>query len=274
MKNKLIYHGLLYTKQIRNAENITLAVILLFNYYLINDINHQGVDDMNCAGNGRVVCNYCGEDIASDSKRCPYCGSVLKRENSSENDDVKLGDYGKNDSQIQDTDRLKSNFDDPVGNDIYGTSFNNEEKVYEPKSNDSFPEANANSQAFGERENPVNEYDSERSYTQQPQETKPVQATTIDNVARQQGEARRSSLKQSDHARPSINNALKVLCTSACSLVLGLGQLIGVIIAIVCMNSEGDTDKRSFGLALLVNCIIIFVFWCFACCIAVAVFGD
>lgn len=228
---------------------------------------------MNCAGNGRIVCNYCGEDIASDVKRCPYCGSVLRIDNSNEIDEVKSGNLGDSDSQTQDINRTKSTFDDPVGNDNYGRDFRNEEKVYETQSDKGLPETNVNNQVFGESEKSVNQYDSERSYTQPPQEAKPVQEASIGNAARQQiGTG--SALRQSDNRKPSISNAMKVFCTSACTIVPGLGQLIGIIIAIVCMNSEGDTDKRSFGLALLVNCIIVFVFMCIACCILVAVAGT
>lgn len=66
-----------------------------------------------------------------------------------------------------------------------------------------------------------------------------------------------------------LSNALKVFLTAICVLVPGLGQLAGIIIAIVFMNSEENADKRSFGLALLVASLIVFVLACLLSCLMV-----
>lgn len=58
--------------------------------------------------------------------------------------------------------------------------------------------------------------------------------------------------------RNTLSNNMKVFLTVITSLVPGLGQIVGIIIAIIFMNSENDLDKRSFGVALLVSSIIIF----------------
>ena len=67
---------------------------------------------------------------------------------------------------------------------------------------------------------------------------------------------------------------MKVFITTICNLVPGIGQLVGVIIAIVFMNTEGDTDKRSFGLALLVSSIVVFVLWSISCCTLGIIIAD
>lgn len=52
---------------------------------------------------------------------------------------------------------------------------------------------------------------------------------------------------------------MKVFMVTLSNLVPGIGQLFGVISSIVFMNTEGDTDRKSFGTALLVSSVISFV---------------
>lgn len=62
-----------------------------------------------------------------------------------------------------------------------------------------------------------------------------------------------------------LSNGLKVFLTAIFILIPGIGQLAGIITAIVFMNSEGDSDRKSFGVALLVLSLILFVFACIGC---------
>lgn len=57
----------------------------------------------------------------------------------------------------------------------------------------------------------------------------------------------------------SIPNGMKVLLSVICAVVPGLGQLICLILAIIFINTEGDEDKSSFGIALLVASLVLFV---------------
>jgi len=66
-----------------------------------------------------------------------------------------------------------------------------------------------------------------------------------------------------------LSNALKVFLTVLFTVIPGFGQLAGIITAIVFMGSEDDEDKRSFGVALLVACIVIFAFACIGCFVAI-----
>jgi len=56
-----------------------------------------------------------------------------------------------------------------------------------------------------------------------------------------------------------------VFLTVLFTLLPGIGQLAGIITAIVFMNADGDKDRKSFGVALLVACLILFVFACIGC---------
>jgi hypothetical protein len=40
------------------------------------------------------------------------------------------------------------------------------------------------------------------------------------------------------------------------------------------MNNEDDTDKRSFGVALLVSSIVVFVLWSISCCVLAIALSD
>ncbi|MDP4182139.1 MAG: hypothetical protein Q8942_13745 [Bacillota bacterium] len=56
-----------------------------------------------------------------------------------------------------------------------------------------------------------------------------------------------------------LSNKMKVLLTTVSAFVPWLGQLIGLIAAIVFMNYEDDEDRKSFGRALLVSSLIVFL---------------
>lgn len=62
-----------------------------------------------------------------------------------------------------------------------------------------------------------------------------------------------------------LGNSLKVLFTVICTIIPGFGQLAGVIIGILFMNSEDEksgADKKSFGLALIIASIVVFILTC------------
>jgi hypothetical protein len=55
-----------------------------------------------------------------------------------------------------------------------------------------------------------------------------------------------------------LSNQKKVYTTAFCSIVPGLGQIIGAIAGIAYMNEE-DEDMRSFGMALLAVSVVVFI---------------
>lgn len=59
-----------------------------------------------------------------------------------------------------------------------------------------------------------------------------------------------------------LSNGAKVFLSVMAAVIPGLGQVAGVIFAIIFMNDENDEDKRSFGAALLVASLAVFVTMC------------
>jgi hypothetical protein len=72
-------------------------------------------------------------------------------------------------------------------------------------------------------------------------------------------------------SRRPISNGMKVFLTVMSSIIPGLGQIIGVIIAIILISSDNDQDRRSFGVALLIASVVIFVVACIIFFLAVMV---
>ncbi|RCX10522.1 hypothetical protein DFR58_12821 [Anaerobacterium chartisolvens] len=74
-----------------------------------------------------------------------------------------------------------------------------------------------------------------------------------------------------------LSNGMKVFLTVLTSVVPGIGQITGLIVAIVFMNSDGakhGEDKRSFGLALLIASLVMFILSCITCFILALAFSD
>jgi len=75
--------------------------------------------------------------------------------------------------------------------------------------------------------------------------------------------------KPSQGSGNGLSNGMKVLLTVIFTIIPGFGQLAGIITAIIFMNSEDDEDKKSFGVAILVASLIMFVLACIGCFIAI-----
>ncbi len=82
------------------------------------------------------------------------------------------------------------------------------------------------------------------------------------------------TIKVGTDMRSPLSNGMKVFLTVICTIIPGIGQLAGIITAIVFMNSEDDSDRKSFGVALLVASLIMFVFACIGCFILVIAFSS
>lgn len=255
---------------------------------------------MSSFGNGRSVCNFCGEEISIDATRCPYCGSILSR-GSLLNNELRSEGVEGDDSSNRNSDPHSSKglFDNSINADISAKDFINEEKVNEKIDNlldDALKGGSFNERAglfddnnddiieesietepeiddqpnFYTQPNVDSQPDTEditRSSSQMPQDFLSMHRAAPNNPKPQHVPPVRRTPNSTGYDKPSLSNAMKVFLTSLSALVPGLGQLVGAIIAIVYMNSEGDADKRSFGVALLVNSIIIFVLWAILCCV-------
>lgn len=62
-----------------------------------------------------------------------------------------------------------------------------------------------------------------------------------------------------------ISNWTKVILTAIACIIPGIGQIIGIILGLLYVSSDTNSDKRSFGAALLTVSIIAFtiisIFW-------------
>ncbi len=136
-------------------------------------------------------CEFCGEEIDSTSKRCPYCGSLLKEEHGNEYVEAPLIPAGHQ--------------------EIEQGSHDVENKEYQPA---------------------------------------PVSVP-----------------------RP-LGNAIKVLF-SIIAVIPGIGQLTGIIASIIFMSDDRDTDRKSFGKALLAASLILFAIWGMCCVLfSLAAIGE
>ncbi|MCX7708559.1 MAG: hypothetical protein N2484_01790 [Clostridia bacterium] len=180
-------------------------------------------------------CSFCGEDIRSDLRRCPYCGSLLE---------VKV-------------DELKL---EPADTPM------------------SYPQFEAQNQNLGEKSEKTE--GSLENVGQIPSE--PVNVPVSNTIRYETIHADSSNSRTTRSANPNwmnvperkpLSNGMKVFLTAICTIIPGLGQLIGIILSIVFMNSEEDPDRKSFGVALLVASLIIFVFSCLYCIVLVMALG-
>jgi len=72
--------------------------------------------------------------------------------------------------------------------------------------------------------------------------------------------------------RPApLSNGLKVFLTLLFAMVPAVGQIAGIITAIVFMSSDYGSDRRSFGSALLVANLALFVLSCIGCFLLVLI---
>lgn len=152
----------------------------------------------------RKKCEYCGEEIHANSKRCPFCGSILKN------------------------------------------TFNEEGFEAPPIPSDVPQEADDSGIL---KDVPVNNM-----------EDKPEGEGSIQPVS----QAGPPNDTGSRHEIAPLGNGIKVLL-SIISVLPGIGQLIGIIASIIYMSEEHDSDRKSFGKALLTASLVLFVIWGMCC---------
>jgi hypothetical protein len=70
------------------------------------------------------------------------------------------------------------------------------------------------------------------------------------------------SRKYDPQAPQRLSNGIKVFLTVLFTVIPGVGQLAGIITAIVFMADDDDADKRSFGAAVMTASVVIFIITC------------
>jgi len=81
-----------------------------------------------------------------------------------------------------------------------------------------------------------------------------------------------SEVRDNQVPQKPLSNAMKVFITVLACIIPGFGQLIGIIVAVVFMSDEADSDRRSFGKALMIASLVIFVVISI-CCVLYGVFA-
>ncbi len=180
---------------------------------------------MNPDYNRTKRCSYCGEEIAFDDRRCPFCCSLL------------------NDNQFDTSAFYNNEFVQPYNNG------------WNPPPDNNFYN--------------YNEYNQIPPYYQQPLQPQPetVQNQTYASPEMQSWNNVQSQPMQSDSLETNtgenaFSTRFKVFLTAACSVVPGLGQLAGIIISIILLNSEDNEDKKKFGASLMLSSVVTFAFQC------------
>jgi hypothetical protein len=177
-------------------------------------------------------CGFCGESIPAAARRCPYCGSVL----------------------------------DAIADENFNVNMETEEGSKQPYSGPGWDGAGQpvqdpakDTQAGQNMPGSVNEGQ------KAPAETGEPYGTRMGTGPQTEQWNQYRYVPQPGYGRTPLSNGMKVFLTVLFTLLPGIGQLAGIITAIVFMSSEGDSDRKSFGVALLVNCVVLFMLSCTGC---------
>lgn len=189
----------------------------------------------------KYKCPYCGYEMDKKLSRCENCASILdieiepqdtanKDESIEHNPSTEMNDSQNSDmsSEENNTNNVEDKAEKETSEENPG---NKEEK--NAAGDNIFFEADDNKNFYGNSfiNQPYNSYKKTNTFV--PPEPKP------------------------------LTNAIKVTLTTLCVLVPVIGQFIGLVLSIIYMNSDEGLkdcdDRRSFGLSLLIACVIAFV---------------
>lgn len=217
-------------------------------------------------------CGFCGENIPADANRCPFCGSILEVEVNAQY----VMDEQRNFVQ---SDNGSGTGDSVQANDVHDNS------PIQPQ------EEQSGSVAADQDDMTVTQSDapSPQQYGPTPPQygsmppqygsTPPQYGPSQQGMGQVPGYGHRPEfgprpyyprqqqppVYRSTGSRKPMSNGLKVFLTMLFALLPGIGQIAGVITAIVFMNTDGDEDRRSFGVALLIAMLVMFVLSCIGC---------
>jgi hypothetical protein len=231
-------------------------------------------------------CEYCHESIDEKSRRCTFCGSLLSicksnedqnylrnQEHQEKQDDTEKQDScndendfdnleGKQDNTYNminpDNEDLSQNY---VNKPISDNQDQKEADISKSFTNSYSYTSKSDYNSFDRDNNRKEDKNNYNLYNNPYASNKKSYTKGRDNYTINRGNY---SVKN-NYSKSSLSNGMKVFITVIASVVPGLGQIVGIILAIIFMNSEDDLDKRSFGVALLISSLILFVIACFSC---------
>ncbi len=204
-----------------------------------------------------VKCSFCGEELSYGVRRCPYCGSLLGK-------NVNKPYSGETSGTENMPGGDSQPFSQPIpaaadnGQDVY----NREEAVREAHDKD---EGYYNNEYSDQNKKiDLNKKDEGQSTDGQAASVNTqfisysVPGAVNNNPGSTSGMDYPYRFQDNDTGEKPLGNGMKVFLT-ALSTFPWIGQLIGIIAAIVFMNSEYDADRKSFGVALMVSSLTFFV---------------
>lgn len=220
--------------------------------------------------NMQKKCGFCGESIPANAGRCPYCGSILEVTFDS--------NYRIGQTEIP-----------PVDGTVPGQIPGMTDTGTPTGSQNSLPQQNVPAGDMGMASTPPAPFPEVQSAVDDQKDGRPGGMMTSDpgrnereayteqmqNAYRPHGDGSfRPNYNYSSGPKEPLSNGFKVFLTVLFTVVPGIGQLAGIIAAIIFMNSDGDSDRKSFGVALLVASLIMFVLSCIGCFIMVIAFSS
>lgn len=214
-------------------------------------------------------CDYCGEEIKSNLRRCPFCGSLLKLEKHQEEKTLVINTESINvNAEKADEDNVSAD-EDNVSADVDNVSAEemsvaetvtdmmdmDEAEAIENRKLEEFDLANKNI----ENKNIENKNIEDKNFIviEEPYKKEDYYKHE-DNYEHEN--FTRYEIKEKEYESKPLSNGYKVFLTVISTVIPGFGQLLGIISAIIFMNSDDDSDRRSFGVALLIATSIMFIF--------------
>lgn len=187
--------------------------------------------------NSLKKCMFCGESIPSGAVRCAYCGSILE---------VTVTQF----DQPDETQAEAIHRDQDIGK----TQYENDTQADANSGDTVTPQEQTSEEGTQWNGNPISQGNGSHI---QPQPYKPIQGYSGPNYQNRYQ-------NQQDGDGTSLSNGLKVFLTILFTVIPGIGQVAGIITAIVFMSSA-QKDRKSFGVAILVASLIMFVLSCLGC---------
>lgn len=211
---------------------------------------------MTSDNNLQKKCGFCGENIPAGAGRCPYCGSILEVtfDNNYKIDQSEVKPANGDSSGPVNTEQQRSG-----QNDETNAVVSENQNAGEQQGNAGVPGymgGRSTDSATGPGVVPTAGRPGQQAgYTAQ-----------MNNAYRPNaGGGYPPNYNYNSGMKEPLSNGMKVFLTVLFTVLPGIGQLAGIIAAIVFMNSDGDSDRKSFGVALLVASLVMFVISCIGC---------
>lgn len=240
----------------------------------------EGICLDNNIANNISQCAFCGEDIVRGARRCPYCGSIVERNyNMNANNNFQQNSSISLNKDVQDQASIKR-FDENPTDDrpVYQQSSQSASDML--TQNIDKPTRQLFDQPMDQMNQPMDQSIGQPmdQLIGQPMDqsiSQPVNQSLNQQMNQQINQPSNSISNQQNYAYSMpLSNRMKVFITTISTFIPWIGQLIGLIAAIVYVNSEDDNDRKSFGFSLMISSLIIFVINLFiGCIVAIALYN-